>query len=100
MSLVLIRSHWTTYYRLHIRQGCNAIYNRFRLLSKTVMDMDFIALLNKSNRMAKEFQTFFTGGGPMTESQQGMGPQSVVAMSSAAASSQIMIENCMKLEKR
>ena len=72
----------------------------FRLLSKTVMDMDFIALLNKSNRMATEFQTFFTGGGPMTESQQGMGPQSVVAMSTAAASSQIMIENCMKLEKR
>ena len=78
----------------------NAIFYLFRLLSKTVMDMDFIALLNKSNRMAKEFQTFFTGGGPMTESQQGMGPQSVVAMSTAAASSQIMIENCMKLEKR
>ena len=60
--------------------------NNAKLLKKIVVDVDLVDLMSKSARMAREFRKFFT-------------EQSSVTCSSAASSSQIMIENCIKLER-
>ena len=57
-----------------------------RLIRKVVIDVDLVDLMTKAARMTKEFQKFFV------EHQS-------AAMSTAAASSHTMIENCIKLQK-
>ena len=55
--------------------------NNSKLLRKIVVDVDLVDLMTKSARMAKEFRKFFND-------QQ-----------SISFSSQIMVENCIKLER-
>ena len=60
--------------------------NNESVLKKASLDIDLVELLTKSARMNKEFKTFFQG-------------QKSLTLSQAAATSQVMVENCIKLQK-
>ena len=60
--------------------------NNEGVLKKASLDVDLVELLTKSARMNKEFKTFFQG-------------QKSLTLSQAAATSQVMVENCIKLQK-
>ena len=62
------------------------LQNDQNMMKKISLDVDLVELLTKSARMNKEFKTFFQGQRSLTLSQ-------------AAATSQIMVENCIKLQK-
>ena len=59
--------------------------NNMDMFKRIASDVDLIELLTKSHKMNKEFKTFFQGQNSLTLSQ-------------AAATSQVIVENCIKLQ--